>query len=158
MGLGKRWSWGRETGWPTSEMMSHLLHSSYAVIAYGCAECPRLVCGRQDCRTEFCYHCRQPWHPNSSCEQAWQEWNRQAPGAVGLSTQLIQKEEATSHSECMGGSREEHTAASKVMAPETSLTSWQRSHTPRFVGPRLSARDPCSGLIPEAGLFSLGRP
>ncbi|XP_066468129.1 E3 ubiquitin-protein ligase RNF19B-like isoform X2 [Tiliqua scincoides] len=70
---------------------------SYAVIAYGCAECPRLVCGRQDCRTEFCYHCRQPWHPNSSCEQAWQEWSRQAPGAVGLSTQLIQKEEATSH-------------------------------------------------------------
>ncbi|XP_077186088.1 E3 ubiquitin-protein ligase RNF19B-like [Paroedura picta] len=67
---------------------------SYAVIAYGCAECPRLVCGRQDCRTEFCYHCRQPWHPNSSCEQAWREWSRQAPGAVELSTQLIQKEEA----------------------------------------------------------------
>ncbi|XP_058020620.1 E3 ubiquitin-protein ligase RNF19A-like isoform X2 [Ahaetulla prasina] len=68
---------------------------SYAVIAYGCAECPRLVCGRQDCKTEFCYHCRQPWHPNSSCEQAWREWKQQSPlGAVELSTQLIWKEEA----------------------------------------------------------------
>uniref|UniRef100_A0A8C0BJ12 RBR-type E3 ubiquitin transferase n=1 Tax=Buteo japonicus TaxID=224669 RepID=A0A8C0BJ12_9AVES len=34
---------------------------SYAVIAYGCAECPRLTCGREGCGTEFCYHCRQPW-------------------------------------------------------------------------------------------------
>ncbi|XP_026564288.1 E3 ubiquitin-protein ligase RNF19A-like isoform X1 [Pseudonaja textilis] len=68
---------------------------SYAVIAYGCAECPRLVCGRQDCKTEFCYHCRQPWHPNSSCEQAWREWKQQSSlGAVELSTQLIWKEEA----------------------------------------------------------------
>ncbi|KAM3855679.1 E3 ubiquitin-protein ligase RNF19B-like isoform 2-T2 [Vipera latastei] len=68
---------------------------SYAVIAYGCAECPRLVCGRQDCKTEFCYHCRQPWHPNSSCEQTWREWKQQSPlGAVELSTQLIWKEEA----------------------------------------------------------------
>uniref|UniRef100_A0A8C6VG52 RBR-type E3 ubiquitin transferase n=1 Tax=Naja naja TaxID=35670 RepID=A0A8C6VG52_NAJNA len=68
---------------------------SYAVIAYGCAECPRLVCGRQDCKTEFCYHCRQPWHPNSSCEQAWRERKQQSPlGAMELSTQLIWKEEA----------------------------------------------------------------
>uniref|UniRef100_A0A8D0F5T0 RBR-type E3 ubiquitin transferase n=1 Tax=Strix occidentalis caurina TaxID=311401 RepID=A0A8D0F5T0_STROC len=40
---------------------------SYAVIAHGCAECPRLACGREGCGTEFCYHCRQPWHPDSPC-------------------------------------------------------------------------------------------
>ncbi|KAM6280837.1 E3 ubiquitin-protein ligase RNF19B-like isoform 2-T3 [Porphyrio hochstetteri] len=43
---------------------------SYAVIAYGCAECPRLTCGREGCGTEFCYHCRQPWHPDSPCVPA----------------------------------------------------------------------------------------
>uniref|UniRef100_A0A8C9GAB5 RBR-type E3 ubiquitin transferase n=1 Tax=Pavo cristatus TaxID=9049 RepID=A0A8C9GAB5_PAVCR len=37
---------------------------SYAVIAYGFAECPRLTCGREGCGTEFCYHCRQLWHPD----------------------------------------------------------------------------------------------
>ncbi|XP_074751242.1 E3 ubiquitin-protein ligase RNF19B-like isoform X2 [Athene noctua] len=40
---------------------------SYAVIAQGCAECPRLACRREGCGTEFCYHCRQPWHPDSPC-------------------------------------------------------------------------------------------
>ncbi|KAM9703533.1 E3 ubiquitin-protein ligase RNF19B isoform 3-T4 [Menidia menidia] len=43
---------------------------SYAVIAYGCAECPKLSCGREGCDTEFCYHCRQLWHPNQTCDQA----------------------------------------------------------------------------------------
>ncbi|XP_078239970.1 uncharacterized protein LOC110087003 [Pogona vitticeps] len=69
---------------------------SYAVIAYGCAECPRLVCGRQGCGTEFCYHCRQPWHPDSSCKPAWEEWKQDSPvGAPERSPQPIQKEEAT---------------------------------------------------------------
>uniref|UniRef100_A0A8C2TKY0 RBR-type E3 ubiquitin transferase n=1 Tax=Coturnix japonica TaxID=93934 RepID=A0A8C2TKY0_COTJA len=40
---------------------------SYAVIAYGFAECPRLTCGREGCGTEFCYHCRQLWHPDGPC-------------------------------------------------------------------------------------------
>ncbi|XP_071403804.1 E3 ubiquitin-protein ligase RNF19B-like isoform X2 [Pithys albifrons albifrons] len=40
---------------------------SYAVLAPGCAECPRLTCGREGCGTEFCYHCRQPWHPDGPC-------------------------------------------------------------------------------------------
>ncbi|XP_044276989.1 E3 ubiquitin-protein ligase RNF19B-like [Varanus komodoensis] len=68
---------------------------SYAVIAYGCAECPRLICGRQDCGTEFCYHCRGPWHPGSSCEQAACQWGpQQAPaGATALPVQLIHEEE-----------------------------------------------------------------
>ncbi|XP_062981133.1 E3 ubiquitin-protein ligase RNF19B-like [Elgaria multicarinata webbii] len=67
---------------------------SYAVLAYGCAECPRLVCGRQDCGAAFCYHCRQLWHPDSSCQQAWCEWQQQAPpAATALSTQLAPGDE-----------------------------------------------------------------
>ncbi|XP_076803699.1 E3 ubiquitin-protein ligase RNF19A-like isoform X1 [Clavelina lepadiformis] len=42
----------------------------YAVIAYGCASCPRIVCQRPGCNTEFCYHCRQEWHHNLTCDSA----------------------------------------------------------------------------------------
>ncbi|XP_059324709.1 E3 ubiquitin-protein ligase RNF19B-like isoform X1 [Ammospiza nelsoni] len=56
---------------------------SYAVLAHGCAECPRLTCGREGCGTEFCYHCRQPWHPEGPC----------APPAPGLATPSAQPEE-----------------------------------------------------------------
>ncbi|XP_063009377.1 E3 ubiquitin-protein ligase RNF19B-like [Melospiza melodia melodia] len=56
---------------------------SYAVLAHGCAECPRLTCGREGCGTEFCYHCRQPWHPEGPC----------APPPPGLATPSAQPEE-----------------------------------------------------------------
>ena len=42
----------------------------YAVIAAGCASCPQLKCQRPGCKTEFCYHCRQIWHPNTTCDTA----------------------------------------------------------------------------------------
>ena len=42
----------------------------YAVIASGCASCPQLKCNRPGCKTEFCYHCRQVWHPNTTCDTA----------------------------------------------------------------------------------------
>ena len=42
----------------------------YAVIASGCASCPQLKCKRPGCKTEFCYHCRQLWHPNTTCDAA----------------------------------------------------------------------------------------
>uniref|UniRef100_A0A4W3J262 RBR-type E3 ubiquitin transferase n=1 Tax=Callorhinchus milii TaxID=7868 RepID=A0A4W3J262_CALMI len=45
----------------------------YAVIAYGCASCPKLMCGRDGCDTEFCYHCKQLWHPNQTCDTARQQ-------------------------------------------------------------------------------------
>ncbi|XP_052603582.1 E3 ubiquitin-protein ligase RNF19A [Peromyscus californicus insignis] len=45
----------------------------YAVIAFGCASCPKLTCGREGCGTEFCYHCKQLWHPNQTCDAARQE-------------------------------------------------------------------------------------
>ena len=46
---------------------------SYAVIAYGCASCPKLTCEREGCQTEFCYHCKQIWHPNQTCDMARQQ-------------------------------------------------------------------------------------
>ncbi|XP_002169863.1 E3 ubiquitin-protein ligase RNF19A isoform X1 [Hydra vulgaris] len=42
----------------------------YAVIASGCAGCPQLKCERPGCNYEFCYHCRQVWHPNTTCDLA----------------------------------------------------------------------------------------
>ncbi|XP_055512351.1 E3 ubiquitin-protein ligase RNF19B isoform X1 [Leucoraja erinacea] len=45
----------------------------YAVIAYGCACCPKISCGRDGCGTEFCYHCKQLWHPNQTCDNARQQ-------------------------------------------------------------------------------------
>ncbi|XP_041933088.1 E3 ubiquitin-protein ligase RNF19B [Alosa sapidissima] len=47
----------------------------FALIASGCASCPRLVCGREGCGAEFCYHCKQPWHPNQTCDSARQQRN-----------------------------------------------------------------------------------
>lgn len=46
---------------------------SYAVIAFGCASCPKITCGREGCGTEFCYHCKQLWHPNQTCDTARQQ-------------------------------------------------------------------------------------
>ncbi|XP_027872499.1 E3 ubiquitin-protein ligase RNF19A [Xiphophorus couchianus] len=45
----------------------------YAVIAFGCASCPKITCGREGCGTEFCYHCKQRWHPNQTCDAARQQ-------------------------------------------------------------------------------------
>uniref|UniRef100_A0A8C4RN16 RBR-type E3 ubiquitin transferase n=1 Tax=Erpetoichthys calabaricus TaxID=27687 RepID=A0A8C4RN16_ERPCA len=72
---------------------------SYAVIAYGCAECPKLSCGRDGCRTEFCYHCRQLWHPDQTCDQARRQRSRNTSGNKEASTLLIFSEEAGSELE-----------------------------------------------------------
>ncbi|KAG8237813.1 hypothetical protein J437_LFUL002421 [Ladona fulva] len=42
----------------------------FAVIASGCASCPRLKCERPGCGAHFCYHCRAPWHPDQTCDAA----------------------------------------------------------------------------------------
>ena len=42
----------------------------YAIIATGCASCPQIKCMRPGCNNEFCYHCRQLWHPNTTCDVA----------------------------------------------------------------------------------------
>ncbi|XP_077557962.1 E3 ubiquitin-protein ligase RNF19B-like [Haemaphysalis longicornis] len=43
----------------------------YAVIASGCASCPKLHCERPGCNTDFCYHCKEAWHPGRSCDLTW---------------------------------------------------------------------------------------
>ncbi|GAB6023925.1 hypothetical protein CHUAL_008656 [Chamberlinius hualienensis] len=43
---------------------------SYAVVATGCASCPRLQCERPGCQMFFCYHCKHEWHPNQTCDAA----------------------------------------------------------------------------------------
>ena len=50
----------------------------YAVLATGCASCPRIVCGREGCNTEFCYHCKQEWHPNQTCSAASIQRNKRS--------------------------------------------------------------------------------
>ena len=42
----------------------------YIVIASGCASCPCIRCARPDCLTLFCYHCKQLWHPDQTCDSA----------------------------------------------------------------------------------------
>ncbi|XP_055667239.1 E3 ubiquitin-protein ligase RNF19B-like [Falco peregrinus] len=61
---------------------------SYAVIAYGCAKCPRLTCEHEGCGTEFCYHCRQPWHPDGPCAPVLP-----APRLTSPSAQLVHPED-----------------------------------------------------------------
>lgn len=46
------------------------LYCSYAVIATECAGCPKIKCERPGCDTYFCYHCKQHWHPNKTCDAA----------------------------------------------------------------------------------------
>ncbi|XP_071502424.1 E3 ubiquitin-protein ligase RNF19A-like [Diadema antillarum] len=45
----------------------------FAVLATGCANCPQLFCQRAGCGTSFCYHCKQFWHPNQTCDAARQQ-------------------------------------------------------------------------------------
>lgn len=48
-----------------------LIHCfSYAVIAAGCASCPKIKCERPGCDSYFCYHCKAAWHPNQTCDSA----------------------------------------------------------------------------------------
>ncbi|RZF36475.1 hypothetical protein LSTR_LSTR011262 [Laodelphax striatellus] len=42
----------------------------YAVIASGCASCPKIRCERPGCDSYFCYHCKAGWHPNQTCDAA----------------------------------------------------------------------------------------
>ncbi|XP_062562393.1 E3 ubiquitin-protein ligase RNF19B-like [Armigeres subalbatus] len=50
---------------------------SYAVVANGCASCPRIRCERPGCDVQFCYHCKAEWHPDQTCDAA--RASRQSP-------------------------------------------------------------------------------
>ncbi|XP_059471318.1 E3 ubiquitin-protein ligase RNF19B-like [Neocloeon triangulifer] len=42
----------------------------FAIIASGCASCPKIKCQRPGCPGVFCYHCKADWHPNQTCDAA----------------------------------------------------------------------------------------
>ncbi|XP_013777466.1 E3 ubiquitin-protein ligase RNF19B-like isoform X1 [Limulus polyphemus] len=70
----------------------------YVVIATGCASCPKLKCDRPGCDTYFCYHCKQEWHPNQTCDAARAQRARHSPhprsASVSFSQDsIIQKED-----------------------------------------------------------------
>jgi len=43
---------------------------TFAVVATGCASCPKISCEREGCDFSFCYHCKAEWHPNQTCDKA----------------------------------------------------------------------------------------
>jgi len=43
---------------------------TFAVVASGCASCPKISCARPGCDSSFCYHCKADWHPNQTCDMA----------------------------------------------------------------------------------------
>jgi len=43
---------------------------TFAVVATGCASCPKINCEREGCNFSFCYHCKAEWHPNQTCDMA----------------------------------------------------------------------------------------
>ncbi|KAG7309696.1 hypothetical protein JYU34_004189 [Plutella xylostella] len=43
---------------------------SFAVVATGCASCPKLSCLAPGCGGAFCYHCKAAWHPTQTCDAA----------------------------------------------------------------------------------------
>ena len=49
---------------------------TYAVIATGCASCPKIECGHPGCGYAFCYHCKAEWHPNQTCDAARAQRNQ----------------------------------------------------------------------------------
>lgn len=62
--------WNPHTAWRFSIVNECLLLYSFAVIAAGCASCPKIKCERPGCDAYFCYHCKAEWHPNQTCDAA----------------------------------------------------------------------------------------
>ncbi|XP_076354639.1 E3 ubiquitin-protein ligase RNF19B-like isoform X1 [Tachypleus tridentatus] len=62
----------------------------YVVIATGCASCPKLKCERPGCDTYFCYHCKQEWHPNQTCDAARAQRARHSPHPRSASVSFSQ--------------------------------------------------------------------
>lgn len=56
--------------WKLIFVIECLVLNSFAVIAAGCASCPKIKCERPGCDAYFCYHCKAEWHPNQTCDAA----------------------------------------------------------------------------------------
>ena len=68
----------------------------YAVIASNCASCPKLTCQRPSCRKEFCYHCKQEWHPQQTCDDARRRRNGEKVDEKGGRRRGARKRSASS--------------------------------------------------------------
>lgn len=73
----------------------------YAVVASGCAGCPKLKCERPGCGSYFCYHCKAEWHPNQTCDMARAQ---RSPNVLLSSFSYIHDIQT---SECWGGGDDE---------------------------------------------------
>lgn len=71
---------------------------SFAVIASGCASCPKLRCERPGCDSYFCYHCKARWHPNQTCDAA----RAQRSQYYERSSSLSFSQTDSQHSKCYG--------------------------------------------------------
>ncbi|TRY72627.1 hypothetical protein TCAL_09958 [Tigriopus californicus] len=60
---------------------------TFAVIAAGCASCPKITCERPGCGFSFCYHCKAEWHPNQTCDmaRAQRQGGHAQPGSLMMS-------------------------------------------------------------------------
>uniref|UniRef100_A0A336KHR8 RBR-type E3 ubiquitin transferase n=1 Tax=Culicoides sonorensis TaxID=179676 RepID=A0A336KHR8_CULSO len=65
----------------------------YAVVASSCASCPRLVCESPGCDMEFCYHCKEEWHPDQTCDRARILRQRNMNNDVHVSPTLFNKDD-----------------------------------------------------------------
>jgi hypothetical protein len=94
---------------------------TYAVIATGCANCPQLFCLRPGCGTSFCYHCKQHWHPNMTCEEAaFRSSSLSAQAAVNL---LASMQGLVSGSNTTTGTAAEAGAATATAPPAANASS-----------------------------------
>ncbi len=82
---------------------------TYAVIAAGCASCPKIECEHPGCGYAFCYHCKAEWHPNQTCDAARAQRNLR---------QNFRSSSATFSLES-GGNSGAPTAGSAIGAPGT---------------------------------------
>jgi len=65
---------------------------TFAVIATGCASCPKIECEHPGCGYAFCYHCKAEWHPNQTCDAARAQRNlnlRSSSATVSLEGGVI---------------------------------------------------------------------
>ena len=57
----------------------------YAVLAPNCSKCPMLTCMRVNCKTSFCFNCRDFWHSGLSCEESKSKKIKQSISNIELS-------------------------------------------------------------------------
>ena len=70
-----------------------LIIFSYAVIANGCASCPQLKCENPNCGMSFCYHCKDSWHPDLTCDAARSLRHKTGNTTLSYSQDSIRREE-----------------------------------------------------------------